>query len=188
MKTQLLFVGLLSVGLLLGCANNESSLSTSSDLDETTTTTETTDVEKPTTTTTTSEPDPEPTGKVTIYFQDEAWWNKDAAGVGVYLWNSTAEDSFNVIWPGARATHISFNQTGEEGVGFNYWSFEVDLTRYDMIIFTRINTEGEIQDWGAKTVDIALNERGDNNMYSILGSTETWGDPGVSGTWTTYTA
>lgn len=183
MKTKFLFVGLLSVGFLLGCANDKSSnVITTSDLDTTTTTSETTDIENPITTTSS-----ETSGIVTIYFQDEAWWNKDAAGVGIYLWNSTIMDSSNAPWPGERATHISFNQTGEEGVGFNYWSFEVDLTLYDMLIFTRINSEGDIQDWGAKTVDISLNERGENNMYSILGSTPIWGDPGVSGTWTSYT-
>lgn len=185
MKTQILFVGLLSISFLVGCANNPVNAgSSSSNVDETSRTTETTNVEKPTSTTsTTSEND----DIVTIYFQDESWWNKDAAGVGAYLWNSKVEDSFNAIWPGVRANHISFNQTGEEEIGFNYWSIEVDLTKYDMLIFTRINSEGDIQDWGAKTVDISLNERGENNMYSILGSTPIWGDPGVSGTWTSYT-
>lgn len=126
------------------------------------------------------EPDPDPE-LTTIYFQDASWWNEPAAGTAVYAWNSQ-DDVKNAEWPGERMTHIKYDETGK----FNYWSFELDIAKYDSLIFVRVNGDGELADWGAKTVDLSITDMGTNNMYSIVDSSAIWGDPGVSGTWTTY--
>lgn len=114
----------------------------------------------------------------TIYFQDTEWWNNEAPATGIYLWN---DDGNRVAWPGERMTHVKYDETEK----YNIWSFEVPV-EYDNVIFTRVSPEGAISDYGAKTIDLSLLDRGENNMYSILGTEAVWGDPGVEGYWTTY--
>lgn len=131
---------------------------------------------------------PDPGEVVTIYFQDASWWNKDAAGTALYGWKG---DNSPYEWPGVRMTHVEYVQTGGTStapIGYNYWKIDIDTTLYDSIIFTRVSSEDPMTDWGAKTVDISLSDRGSNNMYSIVDSEALWGDPGVQGTWTTYQA
>ncbi len=127
------------------------------------------------------DPDPDPTPDMkTIYFEDTEWWNTSAAGTAIYLWNSKTE--VNNSWPGERMTHIEYNEAEKS----NLWSFELDTNKYDSFIFVRVNPEGEIADWGAKTVDLSVSSMGDNNLYSIKGSETVWGNPGVNGTWSTH--
>lgn len=125
--------------------------------------------------------DPEPTPDIkTIYFEDAEWWNKDAAGTAIYLWNSKTEISNT--WPGERMTHIKYDEVEKS----NLWSFELDTNKYDSFIFVRVSPEGSVTDWGAKTIDLSVSSMGDNNLYSIKGSETIWGDPGVSGTWSLF--
>lgn len=123
----------------------------------------------------------------TIYFQDASWWNEYAAQTSIYLWNANDTNIQNAEFPGQGMTHLKFVPTESESVGYNYWSFEVDLGLYTHVIFTRTDTNDATSYAGAKTVDIELSSRGTNNMYSIVDSQTLFGDPGVSGIWTTYT-
>ena len=66
----------------------------------------------------------------------------------------------------------------------NMWSVDIDTDKYKKIIFTRVNGSGTVQDWGAKTQDLTIPTDG-KNLFT-LATTEVWGDPGASGTWSTY--
>lgn len=116
----------------------------------------------------------------TIYFRDVSWWNKDAAGSAIYLYNSDTDKL--KAWPGTLMTYISYDETNK----YNYWKFDVSST-YAYAIFTRVSGDGAT-DWGAQTVDITLTDRGTHNMYDISSCAEAWGNPGVTGVWADYTA
>jgi antitoxin (DNA-binding transcriptional repressor) of toxin-antitoxin stability system len=103
------------------------------------------------------------------------WWKADGAAVGAYIWKNNNDKEWD--WPGVRMTPVS----GETDL----WSIDID-DDYTKIIFTRVNGSGTIADWGAKTGDLTIPTDG-NNLYTITSSSAVWGDPGVSGTWSTYT-
>ena len=108
----------------------------------------------------------------TIYFKTQQWWHKDGAASAAYYWEPSAAPN----WPGVRMTKVE----GEA----NMWSVDIDTDKYKKIIFTRVNGSGAVQDWGAKTKDLTIPTDG-KNLFT-LGTTEVWGDPGASGTWSTY--
>ena len=108
----------------------------------------------------------------TIYFKTQQWWHKDGAASAAYYWEPSAAPK----WPGVRMTKVE----GEA----NMWSVDIDTDKYKKIIFTRVNGSGTVQDWGAKTQDLTIPTDG-KNLFT-LGTTEVWGDPGASGTWSTY--
>lgn len=111
----------------------------------------------------------------TIYCKmDQSWWTKNGAAVGIYTWDGVGTPK--AVWPGERMTPV----VGDEGV----WSFDLDLETYKMCIFTRVNGEGAIEDWGAKTKDQTIPTDG-NNLFTIA-ATEVWGDPGCEGVWSVY--
>lgn len=111
----------------------------------------------------------------TIYCKmAQDWWKSDGAAVGAYAWKGDGDSADkNANWPGVRMT-----ATGEADV----WSVDIDLTKYEKIIFTRVNGSGDVADWGAKTKDLVLPTDG-KNLFTITTSTEVWGDPGCDGEW-----
>lgn len=110
----------------------------------------------------------------TVYCKvTQSWWTQDDAAVGVHYWGGA---SAGTAWPGVRMTPVS----GEEGT----WTYDVpeDVTG---LIFTRVNGSGDIAEWGAKTTDLSLPTDG-KNLYTITSESAVWGDPGVTGEWSTY--
>ena len=110
----------------------------------------------------------------TIYFKTQQWWHKDGAASAAYYWGTGGNAN---AWPGTRMTKVE----GET----NVWSIDIDTDKYQKIIFTRVNGSGTVQDWGAKTKDQTI-PTNDNNFFT-LSTTEVWGDPGATGTWSVYT-
>lgn len=112
----------------------------------------------------------------TIYCKmSQSWWTADGAAVGIYTWDGNGEPK--AAWPGERMTLVP----GETDV----WSFDLDLETYAMCIFTRVNGEGDIVDWGAKTGDQLIPTDG-NNLFTITSEEAVWGDPGCIGVWSVY--
>lgn len=110
----------------------------------------------------------------TVYCKvTQSWWTQDDAAVGVHYWGGA---SAGTAWPGVRMTPVS----GEEGT----WTYDVpeDVTG---LIFTRVNGSGDIAYYGAKTTDLSLPTDG-KNLYTITSESAVWGDPGVTGEWSTY--
>ena len=116
----------------------------------------------------------------TVYckMQHDWWWAKDPSGneaaIGIYYWGG---ESPSTTWPGIRMSKV-----WEEDY---VWEIEVpdDITG---LIFTRVNKDGDITDYGAKTKDLALPTDG-KNLFTITNETATWGDPGCNGEWSEYT-
>lgn len=121
---------------------------------------------------------PAPAAKTTLYCKmTQSWWTADGAAVGIYAWDGNG--SPKVTWPGERMTPVE----GEEGV----WSFELDTDTYKNCIFTRVNGNGAVSDWGAKTKDLTIPTDG-KNLFTITNTTAVWGDPGCDGEWSVYGA
>ena len=107
----------------------------------------------------------------TVYFKTQEWWHKDGAASAAYYWGTGGNAN---AWPGTRMTKVS----GET----NMWSIDIDTDKYQNIIFTRVNGSGNVDYWGAKTVDLSI----DNANFFTLSTTEVWGDPGAAGNWSVY--
>ena len=105
--------------------------------------------------------------------QAQDWWKSDGAVVGAYYWGKGTAPQ----WPGVRMTLV----TGETDL----WYVDIDTDQYQNIIFTRLNPDGAIADWGAKTKDLAIPTDG-KNLFTITTSSPVWGDPGCEGTWSVY--
>ena len=112
----------------------------------------------------------------TIYCKmDKAWWKADGAAVGIYaLGDNSAQLA---AWPGVRMAPVE----GEADL----WSFELDINTYHTCVFSRVNGEGDVVDWGAKTSDLLI-PTDENDMYTITSETAVWGDPGCTGAWSKY--
>ena len=112
----------------------------------------------------------------TIYCKmEQGWWKQDGAAVGCYTWNDGNEPK--AAWPGERMTPVE----GETDI----WSIELDINTYHACIFTRVNGEGDVVDWGAKTSDLLI-PTDENDMFTITNADPTWGDPGCTGAWSKY--
>ena len=124
------------------------------------------------------DPDPEPESTVkTIYCKcEQDWWKKDGAAVGAHYWKDGGEGT---KWPGVRMTAVD----GETDL----WKIDVDLAKYEKIIFVRVNASGDIADWGAKSGNQTI-PTDDKNLFTITSTSAVWGDPGVEGTWSKYDA
>ena len=105
------------------------------------------------------------------------WWKADGAAVGIYAWGDNSAQL--AAWPGVRMAPVE----GEADL----WSFELDINTYKNCIFTRVNGTGDITDWGAKTADQTI-PTDDNDMFTITSEAAVWGDPGVAGEWSVYSA
>lgn len=111
----------------------------------------------------------------TLYCKMESsWWTQDGAAISAYAWGT---DGANAGWPGVRMTAV-------EGHA-NLWQTDIDVTKYNKIIFVRVNPSGDVTDWGAKTQDLDIPTDG-KNLFTITNTTDTWGDPGCSGVWSVY--
>lgn len=114
----------------------------------------------------------------TIYCKMEyGWWTADGAAIGIYTWDENGQEK--TVWPGERMT-LADGET-------NVWKFDLDVATYKMCIFTRVNGDGAIADWGAKTKDLTI-PTDDKNMFTITSSNAVWGDPGCEGTWSKHVA
>lgn len=114
----------------------------------------------------------------TIYCKvAQDWWKTDGAAVGAYAWKGEEK---NAAWPGARMTAVE----GETDM----WKIDLDLTKYESVIFTRVNGTGDIADWGAQTEDLAV--PADKDLYTITSTTAQWSGEGnkVTGEWSVYKA
>lgn len=113
----------------------------------------------------------------TLYCKcEQSWWKTDGAAVGAHYWKDGGEGT---TWPGVRMTAVD----GETDL----WKIDVDLAKYEKIIFVRVNASGDITDWGAKTGDLTI-PTDDKNLYTITSTSAVWGDPGVEGEWSKYDA
>ena len=114
----------------------------------------------------------------TIYCKvDKDWWKADNAAVAVYTWNDGGTPK--AAWPGERMTPVE----GETDL----WSFELDVNTYHMCIFTRVNGEGEIADWGAKTQDLTI-PTDDNDMFTVANTLGCWNNDNCAcdGAWAKF--
>ena len=110
----------------------------------------------------------------TIYCKvDKAWWKADGAAVAVHHWGGAEAGT---SWPGVRMTPVE----GDADV----WSYDVPAD-VEGLMFVRVNGEGAVADWGAKTANLTLPTDG-KNLYTITSEDPVWGDPGVAGEWSVY--
>ena len=122
------------------------------------------------------DPEPESTVK-TIYCKcAQSWWKADGAAVAAHYWKDGGEGT---TWPGVRMTAVD----GETDL----WKIDVDLAKYEKIIFVRVNASGDIADWGAKSGDQTI-PTDDKDLFTITSTSAVWGDPGVEGSWSKYEA
>ena len=105
--------------------------------------------------------------------QAQSWWKADDAAVGAYYWGTGGNAN---SWPGTRMTKVS-DQT-------DLWYIDVDIDKYQNIIFTRVNGSGSVSDWGAKTNDLTIGNT--KNQYTITQSSGAWNGAKSAGTWETY--
>ena len=105
----------------------------------------------------------------------QGWWKTDNAAVAAYTWDPAEAPA----WPGVRMNPVE----GETDL----WSMDVDTKKVTKVIFVRVNGDGDIQDWGAKTADLTI-PTDENNLYTITSTEPVWGDPGCAGEWSIYTA
>jgi len=115
---------------------------------------------------------PDPTTRTLYCKVAQSWWKADGAAVGIYAFKG---EEHNAAWPGERMK-LAENET-------EVWTATIDA-KYEKVIFVRVNASGDIADWGAKTADLAI--PADKDLYTITSTTEVWGDPGVTGTWSVY--
>lgn len=185
MKKSLLFLPVLGLFGLVACTGGGTNISTNTGLgpDDNTNSSRISS-------SSTSESDSdtssktEPSTMVTIHFQDEAWWNKDAASTSVLI---NGEEELTPMTYDNAIGYVQVTAT----TGWNAWSIEVDTSVVTTITFVRTGTEEEVlKDWGARTAPINLADRGDNDTYTIQGTTKAWYGEGktVEGKWTTYEA
>lgn len=186
MKKSLLFLPVLGLFGLVACTGGGTNISTNTGLgsDDNTNSSRI-----PSSSTSESDSDTssktEPGTMVTIHFQDEAWWNKDAASTSILI---NGEEELTAMTYDTAIGYVQVTAT----TGWNAWSIEVDTSVVTTITFVRTGTgsDGALTDWGARTAAINLADRGDNDTYTIQGTTEAWYGNGktVEGKWTTYEA
>lgn len=185
MKKSLLFLPVLGLFGLVACTGGGTNISTNTGLgpDDNTNSSRI-----PSSSTSESESDTssktEPSTMVTIHFQDEAWWNNSAASTHILI---NGEEELTQMTYDDAIGYVQYTATE----GWNAWSIEIDTSVVTTITFVRTGTEeGVLKDWGARTAAINLADRGDNDTYTIRGTTAAWKNEGktVEGKWTTYEA
>ena len=190
MKKSLLFLPVLGLFGLVACTGGGTNISTNTGLGPDDNTNSSRISSSSTSDKTESESDSdtssktEPSTMVTIHFQDEAWWNTAAASTHILI---NGEDELTQM---TYDDAIGYVQVTAE-TGWNAWSIEIDTSVVTTITFVRTGTEeGVLKDWGARTAPINLADRGDNDTYTIQGTTAAWYGDGktVEGKWTTYEA
>lgn len=97
----------------------------------------------------------------TYYFKTASWWAADNAKTSIYLWNYALTQEASPF-PGAKMNDL----------GNGYFSFNVNILLYEMVIFTRTSPNNDF--WGAQTINIHLSSFGNNNCYDISNTTAKW--------------
>ena len=114
----------------------------------------------------------------TIYCKmSHNWWTQANAAIAAYAWKGGNPPSAeNASFPGVRMKKVDTD----------IWAYDVDLSKYEKVIFVRVNPSGSVANWGAKTADLTIpNDK--NNLYTI-DAAEVWADKGtVTGSWSEYT-
>lgn len=87
-------------------------------------------------------------------------WGDEDAGIGVHYWKEYTATTY----PGIRGTKLETDP--------KVWKFEVPSDSQGFC-FTRINAEGDIKNWGAKTDDLTFPTNG-KNLYTITSQKATW--------------
>lgn len=189
MKKSLLFLPVLGLFGLVACTGGGTNISTNTGLGPDDNTNSSRIPSSSTSDKTESESDTssktEPSTMVTIHFQDEAWWNNSAASTHILI---NGEEELTPMTYDDAIGYVQYTATE----GWNAWSIEVDTSVVTTITFVRTGkgSDGVLSDWGARTAPINLADRGDNDTYTIRGTTAAWQSEGktVEGKWTTYEA
>ena len=105
------------------------------------------------------------------------WWNDGGAAVAAHYWKEGGEST---TWPGVRMSTVD----GEPGM----WQIGIDTTKYEKVIFSRVNGSGDLEEWGAQTANLPFPTNGDN-CYTITTSSNCWSGEGCTctGAWSKYT-
>lgn len=181
MKKLLLALSTTALIFGLGACGGKKSTSTSSTSGKTSGTSQTSQTSQTSSQPGASSNSSEAGSQDTIYCKMEySWWTADGAAIAIYMWNDADEKP--AAWPGQRMQAVA----GHE----NVWSFEANSTMrttYPHIIFARVNASGDIADWGAKTITLDW-PTGSNDLFTITNETESWGNPGCEGTWSSFGA
>ena len=114
---------------------------------------------------------------MTIYFRDASWWSVADAVTYIKLGNDASDY-------GVPMEKLRFCNDEYQGVGYNYWKFEIeDITDAKTAQFVRMGEDGSY--WSAWTDKAILSQAGESNMYDIRSSEELWSEP-VEGSWAVY--
>lgn len=89
---------------------------------------------------------------ITVYFSNNYSWSS----VKAYIWNA-ASGEYESAWSGKAMTYVGKNSYGEA-----IYKVEIDLSKYDMLIF---NNES-----GYQTTDIALDKSMDGTGFYLTGA------------------
>lgn len=100
---------------------------------------------------------------ISVYFSapNSEWWGEKGY---CYLWKNGVDASEEVAWPGNEMTYVTTNDYGQK-----VFTYEVDLAKYDMIIFSNGS--------GWQTQDISLNGVTNNSGFYL-------NEDGTTGTYT----
>ena len=106
----------------------------------------------------------------------QGWWTGGEATVGAYAW--TDGQSSNAEWPGAQMAAVE----GEDGL----WAIDLDLSKFEKVIFTRLNPAGN-EYWGAQTDDLIIPTDG-KNLFTITSTEAQWEGEGkkAAGEWSKF--
>lgn len=88
----------------------------------------------------------------TIYFTNNKHWTDT---IYVYCWSSSTNQHY-ASWPGTEMTYYETNTYGED-----IYKFDVDVTKYDMIIFSHGTNKVVV----TQTVDISLSSHTNSGFY-----------------------
>ena len=127
----------------------------------------------------------------TLYFCESTWWNSATGYTAISLSGQSTDYAEMVKMSYVRTVQLSATEY------YNYWSVPLEeIGDAEIISFYRLglSSAGEVEYWGAQTVDVSMNTKGENNCYSILGVDKpgAWTEGGddndrqVTGEWKVY--
>ena len=89
---------------------------------------------------------------ITVYFSNNYRWSS----VKAYIWNAASAEHESA-WPGTEMTYVGTNSYGEE-----IYKVEIDLSKYDMIVFNNGS--------GYQTMDVTLDKSMDSTGFYLTGT------------------
>ncbi|MBQ7242617.1 MAG: S8/S53 family peptidase [Bacilli bacterium] len=100
--------------------------------------------------------------EVEIAFESASWWDADGAATRLFAWSR------------ARSVFLqSFSKTKDPRGTLRLWTFNVDRTLFDYLVFIRVSPNDEA--WGAETITLNLEDFHDGSLYySIKDSSPAW--------------